>query len=73
MSFKQWYAMRSNLKGKGKWTGRATHKVAAQEDGEPPTKKVALEPTPEPEGESPASDPEEGTSKAAQGKSTFIL
>lgn len=67
-SKRQWYAMRKALQEKGKWTGgkRATHKVPAHEEGEPPEKAQALEPTPEPEGKE--DDPEEGTSKAAQGE-----
>lgn len=62
---KQWYAMRSRLQKKGLWK----HSVPQQEEGEPPSKKPALE---EPEG-AQASDPEEGTSQKAQGKYSYII
>lgn len=59
---KRWYAMRSRLIKTGQWK----HSVPRTEEGEPPSKKPNLEETPEnPEGAQ--SDPEEGTSKKAQG------
>lgn len=41
MANRSWYAMRSRLRAAGKWKegDKATHKVAAQEEGEPDPKK----------------------------------
>lgn len=66
---KQWYAMRDRLRKAGKWkTGQApAHSVPAQEEGEPPEKRSREDEDPEP-GDGAGSDPEEGTSKRAQGK-----
>lgn len=69
---KRWYAMRKRLKEQGSWKGKTpAHKVPAQEEGEPPTKQPRAEAPENPEQavqEGAGSDPEEGTSKAAQGK-----
>lgn len=61
---KQWYAMKARLQKEGRWKGRAVHKVPEREEGEPPEKSARAD---QDEGDR-ASDPEEGTSRVAQGK-----
>ena len=68
--YNQWYAMRKNLQDKGKWKG-AAHKVPAREEGEPEPKNPKFgDPLENQEAavqEGATPDPEEGTSKTAQG------
>lgn len=66
---KQFYAMKKRLQKEGKWYGDKApgHKVPEREEGEPPEKRSREEEDPEP-GDGGGSDPEEGTSKRAQGK-----
>lgn len=69
----QWYAMKKRLQKAGKWTGdkAPSHPVPAREEGEPPEKRSREEEDPEP-GDGAGSDPEEGTSKRAQGKNMHV-
>lgn len=58
-SFRKWYGMRKGMTERGAWK----HRVPAQEEGEPPTKKPkGLES----ESAGDRADPEEGTSRQAQ-------
>lgn len=70
-NFKSWYAMRKRLQDSGSWKGKApSHQVPAQEEGEPPSKqpRVASPPENQEAIDGGTEDPEEGTSKKAQGK-----
>lgn len=54
MASKRWYAMRKSLKERGKWTGDTpSHKVPAQEEGEPEPKQSRTD-----DGDSPETDPD---------------
>lgn len=66
---KRWYAMRKRLQEKGSWKGKApSHRVPAQEEGEPPEKIQKEAPENIEEAAGGGSDPEEGTSARARGK-----
>lgn len=68
---KQYWAMRRRLEKEGKWYGdkAPAHAVPALEEGEPPSKAPRVDESPEGDR---ASDPEEGTSKKAQGNFNYF-